>query len=284
MDTGITIGKLQGIEEVNRLLADFVLQAGKSSEDALKVVGRRLVVDLAVATYPSTSNGVNRMKSSITGGLNRIFHSTRRVWMTLSRIDRNLADAFWLHEVGKRKNHRKAQKILDSTAQYAGVPVRGQPDPAIHQALRTSSRKHVLARRVRMIVPLMPLVKYQERIYKRIGKSAAGWAVAARSLGGAVRGIPYHKSARRHPEAAGRAVFHAGARPTLVLADDVPYVSQNLSQGTLDAALRHAVPMLRSHLQLLLDAQAGKTLTRKRHSPNASGGHRWHIASRMRNR
>lgn len=263
-EPSITIGKLQGLEELNLLLGRFVSEAGKTSEDALRTVGRRLVVDLALATYPATEIGVKKMKGAISGGLNRIFHTTRKVWMSLMKIDRNLADAYWAHEVGNRKNHRKAEAVLKNT-EYAGVPVRGQPDPTIHQSLRTGPRKHVLARKVRAIVPMNPLNRYQQKIFTHIGKSAAGWSVAAAAIRN-TRGIPYFKSAKRHPGAVGRAVLLGGPNPKLILADDVPYVSQNLGQGTLSRALDSSERFLKNHLQLVLDAQAGKTLPRKRNN------------------
>jgi hypothetical protein len=227
---------------------------GKTALDGLKVAARNLAVSLANTTYPQDETGYGKMADNIKQGLHRVYATHSSVYRILSQENPEAAGAYWEATSGKRKDNRRAARILAPTS-LGSIPVASAPDPAIHQGARSGKRMHVLARKPRQIVTgKNGIDTYAKKVIRKIGRSASGWAWAAQDLG-TTRGIPAMKGIKRHPTRTGAATAKASPDPSVVLHDQVAYVRSNLSEGRLTRAIKDCAKRLLKMLPKSLGRQ-----------------------------
>jgi hypothetical protein len=178
-----------------RARLDAALAAERAAlQAASRETARRIAAALAVATSPGRS-GYLRARASIAADVRRVYLPASRVYAALAAAH-GPRPAASFYGAFMRRDYRSARQILRQLgSSHAGIPM-GRLDPTLHPRARDASG------RVRLSVPLQivraeDIAAYLPRAFRRLGKTASGWAACARALGGE-DGVPSYKSTRVH--------------------------------------------------------------------------------------
>jgi len=149
------------------------------------------------------------------------------------------------------------------------------PDPAIHQAARSGSRRKVRKRRgaMHLILGKGALLKeYIGKVKARVGMAKAGWAVCADKIPdlgqsqAATKGIPKWVTRNKDRAVVQRSTvdasttFRQSSNPRVVMRNSVPWTSQNLAPSAARTALNIArdkfLKMMNIQIRYVLRQQA----------------------------
>jgi len=236
-----------------RALKRFYAASEKDRAAILKAQGRLICVNLAFQTAPFGKDKAAKLRGegSAQADINRVYKGPaivhRNIWNSgqgkdLQNIeDSRQAAAAFVRLVRDGKT-AEAEKLLQDlridkhkeakVAKFdAGVAVK---------AARHGPRKKVSRNQFVQLVPTdyNSLKKFAKKVQQRVGLAKAGWASAAKWLGG-MRDIPAW--VQRHTD--GRALSslddqsQRGTRPYIKITNMVPYVSRCISSGQILRAL-----------------------------------------------
>jgi hypothetical protein len=221
---------------------------------AVRRAGRIAAVNYAKHTQPFGLDDHARQlgEAAVARDIRRVFAPAWYVFKAIRDQDGQLADAFWyFYSIGQR---RRAQQILEVSGIARGLatlPI--EPlDPKRHQSLR-NRRGRIPPTQGFVSIPSNPkkLATYIVKEQRMVGFCKAGYAVAARALGG-TRGIPQWVT--RHREAPG-SVLDAAESPTdphVIIQNRVSYASQCIREDDKVKALQDTRDNLVKFLELQL--------------------------------
>lgn len=179
--------KVIGADTLIKQLRAYPELLRRETESILKQEGRALCVEYASATLPGPGFDETKdeqFRKRVEGDVRRVFASRadpNSVANMLKVINPKLFQAYWFG--GVKKND---QKTMARILRTAGLPE--GLDPAAHKAARTGKKGRVgkLQRPVSLAnaATLNAYVKKQRAL---VGFAKAGWAAAAKSIGGRVR-------------------------------------------------------------------------------------------------
>lgn len=247
----IAVRQLRGLAELNRTVRRYAAETGRDVGAEVRIAGRNLAVNLANLTMPRNQAGVSKMRDAISQDAARTYATPATVYTILNQTDPVKAQAYWSIVSENRGSVRRVQQVLRDTP-LAGIPIAARVDPAIQKAARTGRRRRVRVRQPRQILTRDAGMRaHVNRLYRKIGSSAAGWAHVARGLGG-TRGIPAYKNVGRHKRQTGRASVSGNRRSGgVVLHNMVSYVANNLPASRINMALRRTNRALMQRLKVV---------------------------------
>jgi len=135
------------------------------------------------------------------------------IWQDLERLDKGLAAGFWAAIKSKRAGESPEftkwvlDKYLDEIQARMNI-THGAVRPKIHEQARTTAKRAVPKKHkpTHIIIGKSNLDNYVAKKQKTIGAAKAGWAAAAKSLGGSVsarEGFPSWYNTGRHKKSTG---------------------------------------------------------------------------------
>ena len=267
------------VSDLRAKLHEFQLVVGREMSGAVRQFARRACVYLANATQPYSGkgdNGKSRNKPAkalgekavevdiskvfytaepyggFVNGVSEIAHKSfaARAAKSKRNFDANAATLKFTDRVNgyAAANNTRALKKIAKDFNWQGVV--SFPDPALHQAARSGSRRKVNKRRGNMHLILggrkTALKTYINKVKKRVGIAKSGWAACAQQI----KVDQKQKSTTGIPAWVTR---HAGGRegaivdqsrdkknPRVRMTNNVPWTSQNLSNSAKKAAVRLA--------------------------------------------
>tara|TARA_B110000014_G_C20086262_1_gene568174 strand:+ start:787 stop:1563 length:777 start_codon:yes stop_codon:yes gene_type:complete len=196
---------------------------GEPMEDILKKQGRLFAVDAARFT--------SRLGNKAAGGVahrkdvnHSINHTYIRPLMAAKMISRRAGEPTGrrFSNYVRRRETAKAQFLVDKFLPKSDykIIVGTWDSGRLHEGRLMGSLPH------RMIVmDYSNVTKYRKRKVANVGEAKAGWAVAARHLGGD-RGIPGYVKKGHKTKGLGR-VTGTGAKAVLTVANYSPYITDN---------------------------------------------------------
>jgi hypothetical protein len=220
---------------------------GRTTESVIKQEARALAVNFAKKTLPPGlgEKGVDKLKNRIAADIKRIFPSKdngSRIYEYLIKEDERLAKAFW---AAYKSGDEKAQaRILRRAKIPRGI------DPAAHQAAREKGKVSADSKPISFSTDTR-LNAYIRRSQKKAGLAKAGWAAAAKALGGRVRTravgngksvekFPkYIRSLSRRPNIGGASFVH-GPRARAKIWNIVAYIGEAFPESSYNEALSKA--------------------------------------------
>lgn len=260
----------------NLKISTFWAEMKKSMPSILRRLGRLTCVSLARSTEPSGEAAGNvagrdeiyhgdadrvTMENKVERDIRKVYADGGNVFASIratskSADNRGLADAFYyFYQTGQIKGRRGAQSLLEaSSSVMAGLKI-SKLDPEIHRGQRNSKGRVPGQRsigRFRQIVKNSDEIKkYVARRIKKVGFVKAGWAAAARALGG-TRGIPKWVIRHRGAPGIGQDNTNRETSPHVVIQNLVAYASEVLP------AYRHAEALKIAEGRLLKSIETAK--------------------------
>ena len=128
----------------------------------------------------------------------------------------------------------------------------------MHRAARTHGRRvHKKYRARQLVTGEGKLAAYSKKRQIRVGFAKAGWAKAADACGGH-RGVMAWASSQQNSPG-GATIDRDPFRPSVILQNDVAYVSEILPPAERDKAIADAFQNSQSRIARMLIAQARKS-------------------------
>lgn len=243
--------KVTGAAAFARRLEKFSKDLGRSIESILKQEARACAVSLCFNTLPfGFGDPGAKQKVKIAGDIRKVYATTQQIYAVTELIkprSQRLAMAFW--HAAKKGDDARARKYL----RQAGFSVETL-DAALHRAVRTGPQGSVAKSTTpQQVVKDNSLARYTRDKIGTIGTAKAGWANAARGIGGRVRTnnvdaatgarstsetIPAYirKLERKYPGLGGARVMPR----RIEIFTNVTYADEALPQGSFDAAITNA--------------------------------------------
>jgi hypothetical protein len=180
--------------------------------------------------------------------------------------DESLAKLLW-HAIKSGKKSLQRRLIEDLT--IAAGMTRGKVDKAVHEKARTTKKKGVPKKHVpRHIITSggkSALDSFAKRKQKRIGYAKAGWAAAAKSLGGAVskrEGFQAWYNTGQHKDARGASNVDGKASSLVItLVNQVPYIQAALPPSLYQMALSKIERNVATAIAKKIKARTKKAMT-----------------------
>jgi len=196
---------LRGKKQLAEALNALYMLSDKPLKEIMREQGRLLAVDLAMWTHVVGNKPVigKMQKAAIERSIQRSYKSTKKVMGAVAKKGgRKAADRFKKYLMAK--NVSKAQSMIDEM----GVRVSDNPwgnrpiklmmfDGGIVHYKRRSSRLMNAPSINYAVLDYHRVVEFIIREEKKAGQLKAGWAEAAKDLGG-TRGIPAYARAKNH--------------------------------------------------------------------------------------
>jgi hypothetical protein len=249
---------IQGLTYVRDVLRTHIRETGNDCRNEIRIAGRNLAVKLANETWPKNDQGVRKMKDAIASDAARTYATPSSTYRILSETDPARADAYWSLIQNGLATPRRMQSVVKDTP-LAGIPIAARVDPAIQRAARTGTRRRVKLKKPRQLLTRDSGMKtHVNRLFRKIGASAAGWAHVAKSLGG-TRGIPPYKNIGRHQRATGKTINQPGKGNGIIIHNMVNYVENNLRRYTIDNAIHATYMALKIRLIYATRTRARRT-------------------------
>lgn len=231
--------KMNGVNDVVRLLKRHPDKVGRTLESLVKQEARGLAVELARYTRPVgfTAKAKQHGEKAVAGDINRVFALPSDAYEKTKLGDPAAADKFWANIQNRR--FAMAQKALSSSSSpWRNLSV-GRLDPSLHKKSRTGRRANVTRKTPAQIVTSpQALDSYIAKIKKRVGFAKGSWINAAKAIGGRVRGAA--QWATRHKQAPGTATCKTGDNPSVTLINRLDYIEQVCPASSIERALEFA--------------------------------------------
>ena len=190
------------------------------------------------------------------------------MWQVLKAVDKGLAAAFWT--AVKARKMGLAKQILDNLVTAGGSFTHGAVSPDVHTKARTGIRRSVPKdhKPTHIITSAgAALNTYIKKKQRTIGAAKAGWAAAAKAMGGAVsarEGFKKWYNTGVHKRATGTAVLiQTKDKTVLKLTNSVPWSSEAFLADRKRATEREFLPHLKKAIETKKAALAAAALKRK---------------------
>ena len=244
----------------NTALRKFWAYSNKSVEEITRAQARLLAVELARQTQPfgDDTSAQQRGQRRVEGDISKVFISQDKLnaWglANYRRAGGRLFD--WFTRALEKGNLVDAKTALDRMLGKT-LPVVAEVDPQFHQSQRNSRGRIGRKPKREVVAKSESVARYIESKKKLVGYGKSGWAQAARDLGG-TRGIPGWVSKNRGP---GYGQDNTrGPDKNVVLANDVPYASDIITDAQLNAAFRIQGEKMEKAVDHALAYEASRTI------------------------
>lgn len=241
--------------EINRLAE----QTGQTLRQVLPAQMRLLATDFSYVTREKgdqkSDKGVAENRVAIVIGA--VYPSVGWVVNRLKRVNGDIADGF-VAAWNKRK-WQNAQAILDKNLPRLRITIGKFDGGALHEKERWKKR---VTHRLLVTGSYNSVGVYMRKIQKRIGFAKAGFAAAARDLGG-TRGIPGWVTRHKGSPGSGR-VTGDGKTLQVTMTNNVKYIRKAFKTVDESAALKFRADQVTSVLQRIQDRKVKAAMRKMR--------------------
>jgi hypothetical protein len=238
--------KLTGADDFLAALKKHPEKIGRTADSILKQEARGLAVSLAYQTAPEGlgEKGGAKLEKKIAMEIRQLFPTAKNnglIYKFIFMGNPELAKAYW--RAYKSKDEKSVARILRVAALPRGI------DAGAHQSAR---RKGSLSSfRPKAMSTEASLQAYIKRSQRKVGLAKAGWAAAAKSLGGRVRTravgsgksverIPKYIRALQKRDNIGGSSTKLAPRSSVRIWNIVPYINTALPDHRYQKALSEA--------------------------------------------
>lgn len=215
---------------------------GRPLAEVMRASGRRIAVRLVKYTQPfGFDDGAKRAgEGAIEGDVRGLFSGAGKMYDRIKRKSEDAARGFW--KAYQDGDEAEMARISNSV----GLEVRiiQEPDKGLHDKARNNRGRVAQSMIGRYFVSnAEALARYIDDIKKRVGVSAAGWAEAAKTLGGyrglrAGDSVPNWKKARGRRHGGAASVTSVERDPRVTMENNVDWLTQICPEVTMNKAIR----------------------------------------------
>lgn len=239
--------------ELSRVVQRLAQVAGKTALETMVSQARLFCTDLVFCTRPLGGKGKDvkaEHEKKISARVNECY------WTIGKAVEEMRAAG----ELGKSRAFQRfiRQKNFNAAAGVANealkMPYRFEVGPFDGGTIHKAERFKKNVRQVLICTEKAAITRYMKQEIKQSGFAKAGYATAARDLGG-TRGIPGFVTRHRNAPGKGRAM-QSGDDLTVEIENSVPYAEKALDYGWMNTALDVRKSKIEKLIRRILDNRA----------------------------
>lgn len=241
--------------DFNRALLQLAQATKKPLRKVVDQNAKLLAINLAFQTQPY-GNSLDAKKLGETAVLNdigKVYKTAAKTYEEIRKQSEDQAKGFY--KAVKTGNYKLAESILRRSGADDKFAEVGELDKELHGKYKNKKGRVNRRRAAQIVSNAGELKAYAKEVKKRVGYAKSGWIVAASQLGRLSRVPRWIKKPGSH----GKAIKQGGDKnPSVNLHNDVPYVSDVLTDKEADQALRIQTEKMTEHINYVLAYHAKK--------------------------
>lgn len=259
----LELGKIEGLSELNRTIANYVTEIGADAYDEARIAGRNLAVALAKYTAPrgDKKSDAHPGTRKVAADIRRVYATAAGVYKMLKPVDEVRAGMMWAAYVDRK--YVRVRKALQGT-KFEDMLVQATIAPELHQSARKRGEVNKNYRARQMVYTAKRRATYIRQRQRKVGLAKSGWAHAAKELGG-TRGIPAWAGVGRHKLTLGGAQkVKKGLNPGVVIDNHARHIRPSTKVALMATAVKDTQYRLLKRLKIAVRRKEFGSAKRRR--------------------